>query len=61
MLQGAFEESVSREVFRPGQPSRMPGGSRHTFRVLADGPDLVGLVTVKTGVRLVFEHTPGDP
>jgi hypothetical protein len=53
VLQGAFEESQSRAVFRPGEPSRMPAGSRHTFRALPGGPDLVGLVTVKTGVRLV--------
>jgi len=51
VLQGAFEESCSGALFLPGQPSRMPGGSRHTFRVPADGPHLVGLVTVKTGVR----------
>jgi anti-sigma factor ChrR (cupin superfamily) len=53
VLQGAFEESVSGRLFRPGEPSYMPAGSRHTFRVPADGPHLVGLVTVKTGVRLV--------
>jgi quercetin dioxygenase-like cupin family protein len=53
VLQGAFEESVSGALFRPGEPSYMPAGSRHTFRVPADGPHLVGLVTVKTGVRLV--------
>jgi quercetin dioxygenase-like cupin family protein len=53
VLQGAFEESNSGVLFRPGEPSYMPAGSRHTFRVLADGPHLVGLVTVKLGVRLV--------
>jgi anti-sigma factor ChrR (cupin superfamily) len=54
VLQGALEDSVSHAVFGPGQPSRMPAGSRHSFRVPAGGPDLVGLVTVQTGIRLVF-------
>jgi anti-sigma factor ChrR (cupin superfamily) len=60
VLQGAFEESQSREVFRPGQPSRMPAGSRHTLRALPGGPDLVGLVAVKTGVRLVAGDVPSN-
>jgi hypothetical protein len=53
VLQGAFEEGNSGMLFRPGEPSYMPPGSRHTFRVPADGPHLVGLATVKRGLRLV--------
>jgi hypothetical protein len=53
VLQGAFEESNSGVLFRPGEPSYMPPGSRHRFRVPADGPHLVGLATVKRGLRLV--------
>ena len=53
VLQGAFEESVSGIVFRPGEPAHMAAGTRHRFRVPADGPHLVGLATVKVGMRLV--------
>ncbi|HEY2736177.1 MAG TPA: cupin domain-containing protein [Polyangiales bacterium] len=59
VLQGAFEESVSGEVFGPGQPSIMPAGSRHTFRVLAEGPHLIGLITVRVGARFVDDPALG--
>jgi anti-sigma factor ChrR (cupin superfamily) len=59
VLQGAFEESVSGEVFTPGRPSIMPSGSRHTFRVLADGPHLIGLITVRGGARFVDDAALG--
>jgi hypothetical protein len=58
VLQGAFVETNSGQLFRPGQPSIMPGGSQHTFRVLAGGPNLIGLITVKVGVRLVGDGNP---
>jgi hypothetical protein len=53
VLQGAFIESVSNTLFLPGEPAVMAGGSRHKLHVPADGPHLVGLVTVRTGIRLV--------
>ena len=51
VLQGAFEESSSGKVYRPGEPARMAAGTRHKFRVPAGGPHLVGLATVKVGLR----------
>ena len=53
VLQGAFVESASGSLFLPGEPAIMPAGTRHKLHVPADGPHLVGLVTVKTGIRLV--------
>lgn len=53
VLQGAFVDSASGTRFLPGEPALMLGGTRHKLQVPADGPHLVGLVTVKTGIRLV--------
>jgi quercetin dioxygenase-like cupin family protein len=53
VLQGAFVESSSGKLFRPGEPAIMSGGTRHSLIVPADGPHLLGLVTVRDGIRLV--------
>jgi anti-sigma factor ChrR (cupin superfamily) len=53
VLQGGFEESISGKLFLPGEPATMQAGTRHSFRVPADGPHLVGLVAIKGGVRFV--------
>jgi quercetin dioxygenase-like cupin family protein len=53
VLQGAFEEDSQGLRFGPGEPARMAAGTRHGFRVPPDGPHLVGLVTLRTGFRLI--------
>jgi hypothetical protein len=53
VLQGAFEESVSGQVFLPGEPAHMAAGTHHKFRVPEAGPHLLGLATVKVGLRLL--------
>lgn len=53
VLQGAFEEDSAGLRFGPGEPARMAAGTRHGFVVPADGPHLVGLVTLRTGFKLL--------
>lgn len=53
VLQGAFEEDSQGLRFGPGEPALMAAGTRHGFRVPPDGPHLVGLVTLRTGFRLI--------
>lgn len=51
IMQGYYSDSVTGEVFGPGDVPRMPIGSQHSFRVFADGPDLLGLVIAFGGLR----------
>jgi quercetin dioxygenase-like cupin family protein len=53
VLQGAFEDDSNGCRFGPGEPARMPMGSRHGFSVPAQGPHLVGLVTIRNGFQLL--------
>jgi quercetin dioxygenase-like cupin family protein len=51
VLQGGFEDVARGRVFRPGDIDRMPTGTSHGFRALPDGPDLLKLAVVQTGLR----------
>jgi quercetin dioxygenase-like cupin family protein len=51
VLQGAFEDHDRKRVFRPGDIDRMSQGTSHGFHVLSDGPDLLKLAVVQTGLR----------
>lgn len=51
VVQGAFRDDVSGEVFRTGDLSRMPAGSEHSLSVLP-GPALVYLAVVFDGVDI---------
>jgi len=53
VLQGAFVEDSQGRRFGPGEPSHMLAGSSHAFVVPAVGPHLIGLVTLRTGIRPV--------
>jgi anti-sigma factor ChrR (cupin superfamily) len=52
VLQGCFADS-SGARFYAGEPARQAKGTRHSFSVPADGPHLVGLAAVETGVKLI--------
>lgn len=51
IMQGYYSDSITGEVFGPGDTPRMPVDTRHSFRVFADGPDLLGLVVAQGGLR----------
>jgi hypothetical protein len=51
IMQGYYSDSITGEVFGPGDTPRMAADTRHSFRVLADGPDLLGLVVAHNGLR----------
>ncbi len=51
ILQGSYVDSVTGEVFRPGDSARMSPGSSHGFRVPEGGPDLLQLAVVHKGLR----------
>jgi hypothetical protein len=51
IMQGYYSDSKTGEVFGPGQTPRHPVDTRHSFRVFADGPDLLGLVVAQGGLR----------
>jgi len=51
IMQGYYRDTVTGEVFGPGDTPRMPIDTQHSFRVLADGPDLLGLVVAFGGLR----------
>jgi len=52
IMQGYYADSASGDVFGPGDTPIQPRGSQHSFRVLADGPDLLGLVVAQGGLRM---------
>jgi hypothetical protein len=51
IMQGYYSDDVTGEVFGPGDTPRMAVDTRHSFRVFADGPDLLGLVVAQGGLR----------
>jgi hypothetical protein len=51
IMQGYYSDSITGAVFGPGDTPRMPVETRHSFRVFADGPDLLGLVVAQGGLR----------
>jgi hypothetical protein len=51
ILQGSYVDSVTGEVFRPGDIATMSAGSSHGFQVPAGGPDLLKLAVVTNGLR----------
>jgi anti-sigma factor ChrR (cupin superfamily) len=51
IMQGFYADSASGEVFGPGDTPRQTVDTRHSFRVFADGPDLLGLVVAQGGLR----------
>jgi hypothetical protein len=51
IMQGYYSDSVTGEVFGPGDTPRMAVDTQHSFRVFADGPDLLGLVVAQGGLR----------
>lgn len=51
IMQGYYADSVTGAVFGPGETPRQQVDTRHAFRVLADGPDLLGLVVAYGGLR----------
>lgn len=51
VLQGSFEDPGRGAVFRPGDIDRQAPGTSHDYRVPKDGPDLLQLAVVHTGVR----------
>lgn len=53
VLQGAFVDDATGRRFGPGEPARMDAGTQHAFTVPAEGPHLVGLVTLRSGFKLV--------
>lgn len=51
ILQGSYIDAGRARVFRPGDVDRMQGGTSHAFHVPKDGPHLVKLAIVQTGLR----------
>lgn len=51
IMQGYYADSVTGQVFGPGETPRQAIDTQHSFRVLADGPDLLGLVVAFGGLR----------
>lgn len=51
IMQGYYADGVTGQVFGPGDTPRHPIDTQHSFRVLADGPDLLGLVVAFGGLR----------
>jgi quercetin dioxygenase-like cupin family protein len=52
VLQGAFRDLESGQVARPGDTLQSAPGSSHAIEALADGPDMLQLAIVQTGVRI---------
>jgi quercetin dioxygenase-like cupin family protein len=52
VLQGSFRDPSSDRIFRPGDISVMPKGSSHLHFVPLDGPDLLMLSVIQTGVAV---------
>ena len=51
IMQGYYADGVTGDVFGPGDVPQHAERSQHSFRVLADGPDLLGLVVAQGGLR----------
>jgi hypothetical protein len=51
IMQGYYTDTVTGEVFGPGDTPRMSMDTHHSFRVFEDGPDLLGLVVAHGGLR----------
>jgi hypothetical protein len=51
IMQGYYADGVTGEEFGPGDVPQHAERSQHSFRVLADGPDLLGLVVAQGGLR----------
>jgi anti-sigma factor ChrR (cupin superfamily) len=56
IMQGYYADSLHGEVYGPGDVPRMQADSEHSFRVLADGPDLLGLVRADGGLRAMGQE-----
>ena len=52
VIQGYFIDDVSGEKYGPGDLVVMEPNTRHSFRVLENGPDLTYLVVVQEGIEL---------
>jgi hypothetical protein len=51
IMQGHYRDSVDGTVYGPGDVPTHDTATHHSFRVFADGPDLLGLVVAHTGLR----------
>jgi hypothetical protein len=51
IMQGYYADGRTGEVFGPGDIPRHRVETQHSFRVFADGPDLLGLVVAHGGLR----------
>jgi anti-sigma factor ChrR (cupin superfamily) len=52
VLQGAYEDLVTRAIVRPGELAHNGPGSSHAIRALPDRPDLLKLVVVQDGMEV---------
>jgi hypothetical protein len=51
IMQGYYTDNVTGQVFGPGDVPCHAVDTQHSFRVFADGPDLLGLVVAHGGLR----------
>lgn len=51
IMQGHYRDLEDGAVYGPGDVPSMPVATHHSFRVLEDGPDLLGLVVAYKGLR----------
>lgn len=51
IMQGYYADGVTGDIFGPGDVPKHLESTQHSFRVLADGPDLLGLVVAQGGLR----------
>jgi ChrR Cupin-like domain len=51
IMQGHYRDNEDGAVYGPGDVPNMPVSTSHSFRVLEDGPDLLGLVVAYKGLR----------
>lgn len=51
IMQGYYTDTVTGEVFGPGDTPRHAVNTQHSFRVFEEGPDLLGLVVAHGGLR----------
>ncbi|MET0387527.1 MAG: hypothetical protein ABW321_16270 [Polyangiales bacterium] len=50
VLEGGFEDRGRGRVFRVGDIDHMAAGTEHAYRALSDGPDLLALAVIHTGL-----------